>query len=60
MHHNILDNLLNTFLHSIAWHTGTKAVSMFWVPLLVLFIGYGLYKLYKSWKMRGNKNAGKY
>jgi len=39
--HNMMDNLLNTFAHSLAWHTGTKVANMFWVPLAIIFIGYG-------------------
>lgn len=42
--HNIFDSLFNTFLHSIAWHTGGKLVNMFFIPILLCFIGYGIYK----------------
>ena len=43
-----MDALFNTFLHSIAWHTGGKLVNMFFVPILLCFIAYGIYKFVKS------------
>jgi len=46
--HNMMDNLLNTFAHSLAWHTGTKVANMFWIPLAIIFVGYGCYKFWKS------------
>lgn len=48
MHNGMLDGLLNTFMHSMAWHTGTKVANMFWVPIAIILIGYGIYKFTKK------------
>jgi len=45
-----MDALFHTFLHSIAWHTGGKLVNVFFVPILLCFIAYGIYKFIKSRK----------
>jgi len=42
-----VEHMFNTFLHSIAWHSGTKLVNMVGLPIVVIFVAYGAYKLYR-------------
>ena len=50
-----MDHLLNTFMHSVAWHAGTNFAHMVGLPLVVIFVVYGIYKFIK--KQKYNKKA---
>lgn len=46
-----MDHLFQTFLHSIAWHSGTQLVHMMGLPLVAAFVVYGIYKFVKHGKI---------
>lgn len=39
-----MDHLFNTFLHAIAWRSGSMLVHMIGLPVIIIFVGYGLYR----------------
>lgn len=47
----MMEHLFQTFLHSIAWHSGTKLVHTLGLPVVVVFVLYGVYKLIKQRKI---------
>jgi len=40
-----VDHLLNTFLHAVAWHGGSMFAHMLGLPIVIIFVGYGLYRI---------------
>lgn len=47
----MMDHLFNTFMHSVAWHAGTNFSHMLGLPLIAVFLVYGIYKLlFKSYR----------
>lgn len=48
-----MEHLFNTFMHSVAWHAGTNFAHMAGVPLVGIFVAYGLYRLYKKSRSEG-------
>lgn len=40
-----MEHLYQTFLHSVAWHAGTNFANSIGMPIMFIFIGYGVYKV---------------
>lgn len=43
-----MDHLLNTFLHAVAWHGGSIFAHMLGLPIVIVFVVYGIYKFIKQ------------
>jgi hypothetical protein len=42
-----MDHLFTVFMHSVVWHAGTEFAHMAGIPLIGVFVAYGLYRLLK-------------
>lgn len=46
-----MDHLFNTFMHSVAWHSGTMFVKMLGPVAVIFFVCYGIYKYKRDGKL---------